>query len=380
MVPISNNVIRSLKSKMKIPLNNLSRETGEIQSGLDEATARVLKRGWFLMGKELADFEKAFATYMGMDYCIALANGTDALEFALHCIGIEARDQVIVAPNAGMYASIAVLRTNAEPVFADVDDNSLCMSADTLDKTAVTASAKAVIVTHLYGQMADMESILAVAARHNLFVIEDCAQAHGARKAGRFAGSFGDIACFSFYPTKNLGALGDAGALVTNNFAFAETARALRQYGWKSRKYQVELPHGRNSRLDELQAAFLLVKLPRLDQRNTRRRAIWQYYHDSLGTRLRFIGRGGEDFVAHLCVARSTHRDVLRQRLADHGIDTDIHYPIPDHHQPVWREMMSHISTPIAEQACQEVLTLPCFPEMTDNETSYVVDALRKYL
>jgi len=365
---------------VKIPLNNLSRETADILPSLNDVTARVFKRGWFLMGKELSDFEQAFATYLGVSNCVGLANGTDALEFALYCSGIEAKDRVIVAPNAGMYASIAVLRANAQPIYTDVDGDSLCMSAEKLALVATTANAKAVIVTHLYGQMADMESILKVASQHNLLVIEDCAQAHGARKAGRFAGTLGDIACFSFYPTKNLGALGDAGAIVTNNHAFAETARAIRQYGWKSRKYQVELPHGRNSRMDELQAAFLLAKLPKLDQRNARRKAIWQYYRDSIGDRLRFVGHTSEDFVAHLCVVRSAYRDTLRQRLSEHGIDTDIHYPIPDHRQPLWNERFSSVSMPIAELACQEVFTLPCFPEMTDNETSYVVETLRKSL
>ena len=368
------------KDHVKIPLNNLSRETAKILPSLEAATSRIFKRGWYLMGKELAEFEHAFATYLGVSNCIGLANGTDALELALYCIGIEAKDKVIVAPNAGMYASIAVSRANAQPVFADVDGDTLCMSAEKLALVAATANAKAVIVTHLYGQMADMESILAVTSQHNLLVIEDCAQAHGARKAKRFAGTFGDIACFSFYPTKNLGALGDAGAIVTNNPAFAETARAIRQYGWKSRKYQVELPHGRNSRMDELQAAYLSVKLPELNQRNARRRAIWQYYQDSIGNRLSFVGTANEDFVAHLCVIRSAHRDTLRQKLANQGIDTDIHYPIPDHHQPLWNENLTSVSMPIAELACQEVVTLPCFPEMTDIETNYVADTLRKCL
>lgn len=365
---------------MKIPLNDLSRETAEVLPSLEAATSRVFKRGWFLMGKELTDFEQAFTDYLGVDHCIAVANGTDSLELALHCIGIEAKDRVIVAPNAAMYGTIAVSRVNAEPIFADVDTDSLCMSADSLDRVAATTHAKAVIVTHLYGQMADMKSILAVASRHSLLVIEDCAQAHGAHKDRRFAGTFGDIGCFSFYPTKNLGALGDAGAIVTNNPTFAETARALRQYGWKSRKYQVELPHGRNSRMDELQAAFLLAKLPNLDYRNARRKKIWQYYCDSIGDRLRFVGNASEDFVAHLCVVRSACRDTLRQRLIDCGVDTDIHYPIPDHHQPVWGGQFTSVSLPAAEQACREILTLPCFPEMTDNEISYVVETVRQSL
>lgn len=362
-------------TKPVVPFNDLRRETAEIRAALDAAAARVLDRGWFLMGEELKAFERAFAAYLGVTHCLGMANGTDALELALRCLGIGAGDRVVVAPNAGMYGTIAVSRVAAEPVFADIDPVSLCMSPQSLE--SVAAGAKAVIVTHLYGQMADIGGLKAVAARHRLRVIEDCAQAHGARHGKALAGSFGDLACFSFYPTKNLGALGDAGGIVTNDPALAETASLLRQYGWKGGKYRVEAQHGRNSRMDELQAAFLSVKLPQLDARNARRKAIWRRYREALSGRLTLVGRDDEGFVGHLCVLRSPHREALRRMLTERGIATDIHYPIPDHRQPVWRGRFDAISLPHAEQACAEVLTLPCFPEMTDQEVALVADALR---
>jgi aminotransferase EvaB len=365
---------------MNIPVNDLSRETASMRAGLDAAAARVLDRGWFLMGPELPAFEEAFSRYLGAEHCIAVANGTDALEVTLRTVGLAPGDGVIVSPNAGMYGVVAAVQVGAEPIFADVADDRLCMTAESLERAAAGARAKAVIVTHLYGQLADMPSILAAAKRHDLIVIEDCAQAHGARLDGRFGGTFADIACFSFYPTKNLGALGDAGAIVTRRPDYAETARLLRQYGWRGGKYRVDLARGRNSRMDELQAAFLLAKLPHLDSRNARRKEIWKYYRDSVGERLRLVGSPGDDFIAHLCVARSSERDALRQRLSERGIATDVHYPIPDHRQPVWGEKYSPVSMPVSERACREVYTLPCFPEMTDAEIDHVAGSLKQSL
>lgn len=361
--------------KPAIPFNDLQRETEARRAELDAAAARVLARGWYLMGEELRNFEHAFAQYLGIGHCVGTANGTDALELALRCLEVGAGDKVIVAPNAGMYGSIAVSRAGAEPMFADVDPQSLCLSPASIE-VAAKAGARAVIVTHLYGQMADVQGIVAMARRHDLKVIEDCAQAHGARRGGAMAGTVGDLACFSFYPTKNLGALGDAGGIVTADAALADKAAALRQYGWKG-KYRVEVPHGRNSRMDELQAAFLLAKLPYLERRNERRRVIWRRYRDALQGKSQLVGSDGADFVAHLCVLRRPDREALRQQLSDAGIATDIHYPIPDHRQPVWGGRFDKLSLPVAEQACNEVLSLPCFPEMTDSEVADVVRVLR---
>ena len=362
--------------KPVIPFNDLKRETVELRPELDAAVTRVLDRGWYLVGEELKSFEQAFARYLGISHCLGMANGTDALELALRCLDVGMGDKVIVAPNAGMYGTIAVSRVGAEPLFADVDAQSLCLTPASVE-AAANAGAKAVIITHLYGQMADAKGIVAVACKHGMKLIEDCAQSHGARRDGAISGTVGDIACFSFYPTKNLGALGDAGGVATADAKLAEKAAALRQYGWKG-KYRVEVPHGRNSRMDELQAAFLSVKLPHLDRRNEQRKAIWKRYRDALGGKLQLVGSDGADFVAHLCVLRTPGRDALRQRLTDAGIATDIHYPIPDHRQPVWGGRFDALSLPVAEKACAEVLSLPCFPEMTDQEVAQVADALRK--
>lgn len=363
---------------MRIPLNDLKRETLQMRDLLDSALKRVLDRGWYLMGEEMAAFEQNFADYLGAKYCIAVANGTDALELALRCIGIGTGDRVAVVPNAGMYGGIAVSRVGAEPVFVDVDGDSLCMSAESLERVAMLGNVRCVIITHLYGQLADMKSLLDVATRYGLRVIEDCAQAHGARLQDRFAGTFGDIACFSFYPTKNLGALGDAGAIVTDSPEHADIARHIRQYGWKPGKYLVDMPNGRNSRMDELQAAMLLAKLPQLENRNTRRKAIWQFYRDNVAGKLCLVGSADKTFVAHLCVVRSRQRDLLRQKLSDHGISTDIHYPVLDYRQAVWQGRYDDVSLPSAEQASDEIFTLPCFPEMTDAEIGYVADTLAK--
>lgn len=362
--------------KPVIPFNDLKRETIGLRPQLDAAVGRVLDRGWYLVGEELKNFEQAFAGYLGIAHCLGMANGTDALELALRCLDVGGNDKVIVAPNAGMYGSIAVSRVGAELVFADVDPQNLCLTPASIE-AAAKSGTKAVIVTHLYGQMADAKGVVAAARKHGLKVIEDCAQAHGARRDGAIAGTVGDIACFSFYPTKNLGALGDAGGVATGDAKLAEKAAALRQYGWKG-KYRVEVPYGRNTRMDELQAAFLLVKLPQLDQRNERRRAIWRQYRDALGGKLRLVGSDDAGFVAHLCVLLTPDRDGLRQRLTDAGIATDIHYPIPDHLQPVWGGRFDKVSLPVAERACAEVLSLPCFPEMTDQEVAQVADTLRK--
>jgi dTDP-4-amino-4,6-dideoxygalactose transaminase len=230
-----------------------------------------------------------------------------------------------------------------------------------------------VIATHLYGRMCDAAAIVAVCDRHGIPLIEDCAQAHGARRGGRMAGSYGRAGCYSFYPTKNLGALGDAGAIVTNDDDVATGIRALRQYGWGT-KYTVVRPGGRNSRLDEMQAAVLRVKLPHLDAWNARRRAIAARYSDEIAhAAVTCPPTGGEDYVAHLYVVAADDRDGLRTHLLASGIATDIHYPVPDHHQPAF---ITHAHLPSTESAAGRILTLPCFPEMTENEVSRVVTAV----
>jgi aminotransferase EvaB len=346
------------------------------RSAINAATARVLDRGWFVMGPEVSEFEGAFAQYCGVSNCISLANGTDALELALRAVGIQAGDRVATVANAGMYTATATLAIGAEPWFMDVDLTTRVVTADQV-RTAVEAGVRAVVLTHLYGQaVPELEYIVGLCRAAGVAVIEDCAQAHGARHQGRRVGSFGDAGCFSFYPTKNLGALGDGGAVVSDRADVADAVKSLRQYGWRS-KYCVARPGARNSRLDELQAACLMVFLPHLDAWNARRRDIARAY--SAGIQHAHIEHptvAGDDYVAHLYVVRCPARDSLRNHLKQHDIATDIHYPIPDHRQPVAGDRYQRIHLPNTERLAQEVLTLPCYPEMTNAQVDQVVKAV----
>ncbi len=315
---------------LKVPVNDLKRHNGPILPELEEAARSVLGGGWYILGPRVQEFEARFAAYCGADHCIGVGNGTDALELALRAVGAGAGDRVATAANAGGYGTAAILAIGAQPVYVEVDPATMLMDARAL--AAAAPRPRAVIVTHLYGRMADMPALLEAAG--GAPVIEDCAQAHGARLQGRHAGTWGAAGCFSFYPTKNLGALGDAGALITSDSETAARIRALRQYGWSAR-YAAEAPYGRNSRLDELQAAVLLVKLPRLEGWNRRRREIARAYGQALaGTGLALPPACGPESVAHLYVVRSPRRDRLRETLRAAGVGSDIHYPVPDYLQP----------------------------------------------
>jgi len=357
----------------RIPLNDLDAHTTPQQEALCAATRRVVERGWFVLGPEVEAFEQEFATYCGVPHAVGVGNGTDAIELALRALGIDAGDEVIVAANAGMYSAAAVNAAGATPVFADVDETDL-----TLDPAAVAAAigprTRAVVLTHLYGRMGKVQTLADIAKSRGLALLEDCAQSHGARVDGRRAGAFGDVACFSFYPTKNLGALGDGGAVVCRDAQIATRIRRLRQYGWE-KKYFATLPHGRNSRLDEMQAAILRTKLPHLDGWNARRRAIAQAYAGVAGDRLRHPRVEGEDYVAHLYVVRTSQRESLRAHLDGLGIASDVHYPVPDTQQPALR-IAAPPSLPVTERACREVLTLPCYPELDHPSVQRVMAAL----
>ncbi len=284
----------------------------------------------------------------------------------------------VTVANAGGYASTAIRACGAIARYVEIDADTLLIDPAAL-ASVLAERPDAVIVTHLYGCLAAIERIVADCALLGVPVIEDCAQAHGALRAARRAGSFGAIGCFSFYPTKNLGALGDGGALVTGDPAVAARVRALRQYGW-SAKYRVDLDHGRNSRLDELQAAILSAKLPRLDQDNQRRREIAHAFDRGIRNhRVRCLpGRHGGDDATHLYVLRCTRRDALGAHLAALGIDSDVHYPLPDHLQPAWRAPQPP-TLPATEAAAAEVLSLPCHPALTDEEVGRVIDAVNAF-
>ena len=353
--------------------NDLLRHIQPIQNQLSAAVARVLKSGLFVLGPEVNAFEKEFATYCGVTYCISLANGTDGLELALRALGICKGKTVLTVANAGMYSSLGINATGATPIYVDILPDTLLVDVDALKRVLDSQRVDAIIVTHLYGLLADIEDIVKLAKSRGILVIEDCAQSHGAVRHGKKAGSFGDIACFSFYPTKNLGALGDGGAIVTSSKDLADLVKKLREYGW-DKKYCVTLSGGRNSRLDEMQAAILRFKLPLLDQWNARRRYIANRYSKSICNPRVFAQKIQDlDYVAHLYVVRSPERSLLRQHLTDAGIPTDIHYPIPDYAQPAFRQNFDNICLTVTEQACKEVLTLPCFPEITDVEVDNII-------
>jgi dTDP-4-amino-4,6-dideoxygalactose transaminase len=334
----------------------------------------VVDSGWYVLGPEVLAFERDLARAVGTSHAVGLANGTDALQLALASVGVEAGDEVVTVANAGGYSTAAIHAIGAFPVYVDVADDDLLISPQAVED-ALTARTRAVVVTHLYGRLAPVEAVLAVCRPLRVAVVEDCAQAIGAVSRGRAAGSFGDAGTFSFYPTKNLGALGDAGAVVTSREGVSERVRHLRQYGW-SAKYRVSLAGGRNSRLDELQAAVLRVRLPHLEAANERRRAILTAYVKAAASAgIQLVGGLADDAtVAHLAVLRCAQRQASADALRELGIATDVHYPVPDHWQSTHGGAAP--SLPVTERACGEVLTVPCFPELTDLEVERVCVAI----
>jgi aminotransferase EvaB len=362
-----------------IALNDLSRHHAPLRAALDAAIARVQDRGHYILGPEVQAFEREFAAYCGAASCVAVANGTDALELALRALDIGTGDEVATVANAGGYASTAIHAVGALPVYMDIDDATLLIDPASLVQR-ITSRTRAVVVTHLYGRLADIDAIGTIAAERGLALIEDCAQAHGARHGPKMAGMFGAIGCFSFYPTKNLGALGDAGALVTSDSALAARLTMLRTYGWRG-KYHVAAGGGMNSRMDELQAAVLRVKLPHLATWNRARQAIAQRYANAITNPAialpPAVGSDDQENVVHLYVIRARRRDELRAHLEAAGVGTDIHYPVPDHRQPPWSEGAPALAR--TERACAEVLSLPCYPELNDSEIAAVAAACNSW-
>jgi aminotransferase EvaB len=352
-----------------------SRGVAALREELSEAFSRFLASGQYVLGPVHAAFESEFASFLGVRHCVGVASGTDALELALIAVGCREGDAVLTAANCGGYATSAARRAGLRVRFADVDPTTLGLSSSTVEE-ALASDVRAVVVTHLYGLLADVEGIGALCRASGIALVEDCAQAAGARRNGRRAGTFGDAAAFSFYPTKNLAALGDGGAVATNSDEVAERVRRLRQYGWDE-KYHVSLSGGRNSRLDELQAAVLRTRLGHLDEWNARRRAIVERYVTTFPDHAgRLVAGSGEEYVAHLVVVVAADRTRMRAALEGAGIGTDVHFPIADHQQPAWRSDYRDASLPVTEHAVAHVLTLPCFPELTEQEVQRVCEVL----
>jgi len=366
---------------MKIPFLDLKAPYLELKDEFDAAYQRVMESGWYVLGQEVESFEAEFAAYCEVKHCIGVGNGLDALHLILRAMGIGSGDEVIVPANTYIATWLAVSHAGAVPVPVEPDEKNYNINP-ALIEAAITSRTKAILPVHLYGQPADMDSINAVAHKYGLKVIEDSAQAHGARYKGCRTGSLGDAAGFSFYPGKNLGAMGDGGAVVTNNDNLAEKIRVLRNYG-SINKYHNEIK-GFNSRLDELQAAMLRVKLVKLDEWNERRCSVARYYLQTLSNlgdvQLPFVPEWAEP-VWHLFVIKILRRNLLQKEMATMGIETLIHYPIPAHMQPAFSNLKFRPNDfPIAVDMANTVLSLPIGPHLAEDQLSSVIESAKLML
>jgi dTDP-4-amino-4,6-dideoxygalactose transaminase len=346
---------------------------------IDGAVMRVLDRGRYILGEEVKALESEFAAYIGVESGIGVGSGTEGLHLALKACGIGVGDEVITVSHTAVATVAAIEQAGASPVMVDIEPDFFTIDSRKI-ATVVTPKTKAIIPVHLYGQPADLTPILEIARTYELRVIEDCSQAHGATYKGRRVGSYGDLACFSFYPTKNLGALGDGGMVVTDQPELAHHVRLLREYGWEAR--HISLLPGWNSRLDEIQAAILRIKLRYLDQDNAARVRIAAMYGDGLrGCEISLPSyRQETGHVYHLYVVRTPRRDTLKQHLKDKGIDALIHYPVPVHLHPAYRGRFAGRKNLIeTERAAPEVLSLPIYPELSKAEVQAVLEAVRTF-
>lgn len=363
---------------MEVQCNRLDRGFELYKQEFERKALQVLESGWYVLGKELESFEQEFAQYLGAEYCVGVASGLDALKIAVHLLGISSGDEVIVQGNTYIASVMGITENRATPVFVDPD----CYHNIDVNRIEekITKRTKAIMVVHLYGQAADMTSIMKLAEKYHLKVIEDCAQAHGAMHCGKKVGTFGDIGCFSFYPTKNLGAFGDGGALVTNQEKICKDARIYRNYG-SEKKYHNQMV-GLNSRLDEMQAGLLRVKLNYLDELNEERNQIAGKYltHIKNNSIIMPELRKDSTSVWHQFVIRTKEREELMRYLDDKGIHTMIHYPIPPHLSEAYKGLnISKGTLPITEKYADEVLSLPMYNGMAENEVNQVIIAVNAF-
>jgi len=370
--------VKQLKKKNHIPFNRLDYLYHRHEDEYNQAALSALCSGWYILGPELETFEKEFACYIGSSYCVGVNSGLDALTLSLRVLGIGEGDEVIVQANTYIATVLAITENRAIPVFVEPDEfHGIDVSKI---EAAITSKTKAIMIVHLYGQSCDMEPIVAISKQTGIPLIEDCAQSHGSTYQGKMTGSFGIMGCFSFYPTKNLGAFGDAGAIVTNDAELADKLRTLRNYGSKI-KYQNETK-GVNSRLDEIQAALLRVRLKYIEEIIAERERIAQSYLagiDNPAVRLPKIRRGARH-TWHLFVVQCDKRVELQAWLEDSGIQTQIHYPIPPHLSKAYSDLgYSKGSFPITERLADTVLSLPLYCGMTSDEINYVINAVNEY-
>jgi len=370
--------IRGIKD-MNVPFVTFKPMEKELDDDLRGAFERVYTNSWYIEGKEDEAFENAFAEYCGTKYCIGCGNGLDALMLSLKALGVANGDEVIVPSNTYIATALAVTYVGATPIFVEPDTRTYNINPALIEEK-ITIKTKAIMPVHLYGQPCDMDSIMEIAKKHKLYVVEDCAQAHGATYKGKKIGSFGEAAGFSFYPGKNLGALGDGGAIVTSSKELADKVRALGNYG-SDYKYH-HIYQGNNSRLDELQAAFLSAKLPHLDRMNTERRRIAARYLREIKNEkivLPYLLEGAEP-VWHIFAIRCKQRDELEKFLNEAGIGTNKHYPIPIHLQGAYKSLdIEKGELPIAEEISATELSLPMYYGMTDDEIGYVIETINRF-
>jgi dTDP-4-amino-4,6-dideoxygalactose transaminase len=360
---------------MKILANNLQVEYQKYADEYEKKALDVLSSGWYVLGKELNLFEKNFAGYLGSKYCVGVASGLDALVIAHRLLGIGEGDEVIVAANSYIACVMGITINGAKPVFVEPDEH---FNIDvTKIEQSITSKTKSILAVHLYGQSCDMDTIMEVAKRNNLLVIEDCAQAHGAEWGGKKVGTYGDAACFSFYPTKNLGGFGDGGAIVTNSTELTEDIRCYRNYGSRT-KYQNDVV-GTNSRLDEIQAGLLNVKLEHLNDINEERAKIAQRYFDGIKNNLIELPKINQNAkpVWHQFVIRTNHRNELQEYLKQNSIGTIIHYPIPPHLSRAYIYLgYKKNDFPVAEEYADQILSLPLYYGLTHQEQGYIIDII----
>lgn len=360
-----------------VPLNDLSRALTAQKPELERAVSDVIDSGWLVQGPAHRAFEEELAEYLGVRHVIGVGNGTDALEIALRTVLPEGRTTAVTAANCGAYTSVAARNAGLRVRYADVDAATHLLDPAALE-SVLDDEVGVVVVTHLYGRAADVAAVRAVCEPRGIRVLEDCAQAIGARTDAGLVGGLADVGTFSFYPTKNLGALGDGGAVVTNDDDLAERVRATRQYGWQG-KYTITVPGGRNSRLDEVQAAVLRHRLTLVDEANKQRRTVIARYAAAASDRIRVLPADGPHHVGHLAVVETESAPDLIAHLTAREVRTDVHYPVPDHRQPAFAAEYADVVLPVTEGLVGRIVSLPCFPELTGDEIEQVCDALASY-
>ncbi|QIH36267.1 DegT/DnrJ/EryC1/StrS family aminotransferase [Sphingobacterium sp. DR205] len=360
-----------------IPYESLQQVNKEFMDEYTAAFREVLNGGWYILGKQVGQFEQSFASYCDVQHCIGVASGLDALVLSLRYFGFKPGDEVIVPANTYIASILAVMQVGLKPVLVEPDIHTYNIDPRKIEP-AITTRTKAILVVHLYGKMCDMDPILQLADQYGLKVIEDCAQAHGASYKDKKAGSFGDFGAFSFYPTKNLGALGDAGAITCKDEELNKSIRTLRNYG-SSAKYVFD-EVGYNSRLDELQAAFLSVKLKYLDKITVHKQMLAAIYRSELKSDFILpVVEGGFEDVYHIFAIRHAERDRLKTYLVDNGIGTEIHYPIAPHQQKAMQGILSGANYPISEEIHRTILSLPISYGHTEADISRVVEVMNKF-